>query len=178
MTQQSIEKFQEDFRKLVRETLLMPQNSVRKANTNAPTGIEPFATVLFTNLQQTGQDHRQYENIPATTNVKETGQGMRTVLASVQFFRADAYYKLSRLKTLLTIESFTIKLQEIGLGLVRSSEIRDISSPVDGKWEERAQMDVEFNLIAREDLTVPTYGKFPIGFSTEKSSTNFEVNEP
>jgi hypothetical protein len=178
MTQQTIEKFQEDFRKLVRETLAMPENSVRKANTNAPTGPDPFATVLFTNLQQTGQDYRKYDDIAESTDVQETGQGMRTVLASVQFFRAGAYHKLSRLKTLLTIESFTIKLQEIGLGLVRSNEVRDISSPVDGKWEERAQMDIEFSLIAREDLTVPTYGKFPIGYSTEESSTNFEVNEP
>ena len=48
-------------RKFIRETLAMPENSVRKANQTAPTGkqSEPFATVLITLIDATGEDDRR-----------------------------------------------------------------------------------------------------------------------
>lgn len=173
--------YENDFRKLIRETLGLPLNSVHKANTEAPTGTrdQPFSTVLFTDSLATGYDNNNYAStIVPSNNVIETGQGMRRVLVSVQFFKTDAKYSGDRLKTLLHMESITAKLQQIGLGLVRTGTVRDLSQTVDTKWEERSQLDIELHLIAREDLTVPTFGRFPIGVSTEDSTINSEVFEP
>ena len=93
-------------RKFVRETLGMPDNSVRKANQTAPTGPqdEQFATVLITVIDSTGEDDRHLANeATPSLNVSETLIGQRRLVASIQFFRGDAYTKACRLNTLLSM---------------------------------------------------------------------------
>ena len=110
-------------RKFIRETLALPENSVRKANQTAPTGkqSEPFATVLITLIDATGEDDRRLDNEAAPSlNVAETIIGQRRLVASIQFFRDDAYTKACRLNALLSMSSSVDKLQAIGLGLVRT----------------------------------------------------------
>lgn len=168
-------------RQLVRETLGMPPDSVRPANQSAPTGkqTESFATVLVTLIEPTGEDERRLANEPAPSlNVSETVTGPRRLLASIQFFRADAYTRASRLKALMAMSSVTARLQAMGLGFVRASAARNLTAVVDASWEERAQIDLEFYLVAREVQSIPTYGTFPIDVATESSFTSFEVTAP
>lgn len=152
-------------RKFIRETLALPENSVRKANQTAPTGkqSEPFATVLITLIDATGEDDRRLDNEAAPSlNVAETIIGQRRLVASIQFFRDDAYTKACRLNALLSMSSSVDKLQAIGLGLVRASPARNLTAVIDSAWEERAQIDLEFHLVAKEVQSIPTYGTFPI----------------
>lgn len=168
-------------RKFIRETLALPENSVRKANQTAPTGkqSEPFATVLITLIDATGEDDRHLDNEAApSTNVAETIIGQRRLVASIQFFRDDAYTKACRLNTLLSMSSSVDKLQAMGLGLVRASPARNLTAVIDNAWEDRAQIDLEFHLVAKEVQSIPTYGTFPISISTESSTTSSEVIAP
>ena len=168
-------------RKFIRETLDLPENSVRKANQTAPTGkqSEPFATVLITLIDATGEDDRRLDNEAAPSlNVAETIIGQRRLVASIQFFRDDAYTKACRLNTLLSMSSSVDKLQAIGLGLVRASPARNLTAVIDSAWEERAQIDLEFHLVAKEVQSIPTYGTFPISVTTESSTTSSEVTAP
>lgn len=168
-------------RKFIRETLALPENSVRKANQTAPTGkqSEPFATVLITLIDATGEDDRRLDNEAAPSlNVAETIIGQRRLVASIQFFRDDAYTKACRLNTLLSMSSCVDKLQAIGLGLVRASPARNLTGVIDAGWEDRAQIDLEFHLVAKEVQSVPTYGTFPISVSTGSSTTSSEVTAP
>ena len=168
-------------RKFVRETLGMPDNSVRKANQTAPTGPqdEQFATVLITVIDSTGEDDRHLANEAAPSlNVSETLIGQRRLVASIQFFRGDAYTKACRLNTLLSRSSCVDKLQAIGLGLVRASPARNLTGVIDAGWEDRAQIDLEFHLVAKDVQSVPTYGTFPISVSTGSSTTSSEVTAP
>ena len=168
-------------RKFIRETLALPENSVRKANQTAPTGkqSEPFATVLITLIDATGEDDRRLNNEAAPSlNVAETIIGQRRLVASIQFFREDAYTKACRLNALLSMSSSVDKLQAIGLGLVRASPARNLTAVIDSAWEERAQIDLEFHLVAKEVQSIPTYGTFPISVTTESSTTSSEVTAP
>lgn len=168
-------------RKFIRETLALPENSVRKSNQTAPTGkqSEPFATVLITLIDATGEDDRRLDNEAAPSmNVAETIIGQRRLVASIQFFRDDAYTKACRLNALLSMSSSVDKLQAIGLGLVRASPARNLTAVIDSAWEERAQIDLEFHLVAKEVQSIPTYGTFPISVTTESSTTSSEVTAP
>jgi len=168
-------------RKFIRETLALPENSVRKANQTAPTGkqSEPFATVLITLIDATGEDDRRLDNEAAPSlNVAETIIGQRLLVASIQFFRDDAYTKACRLNALLSMSSSVDKLQAIGLGLVRASPARNLTAVIDSAWEERAQIDLEFHLVAKEVQSIPTYGTFPISVTTGSSTTSSEVTAP
>ena len=168
-------------RKFIRETLALPENSVRKANQTAPTGkqSEPFATVLITLIDATGEDDRHLDNEAAPSlNVAETIIGQRRLVASIQFFRDDAYTKACRLNALLSMSSSVDKLQAIGLGLVRASPARNLTAVIDSAWEERAQIDLEFHLVAKEVQSLPTYGTFPVSVTTGSSTTSSEVTAP
>lgn len=168
-------------RKFIRETLALPENSVRKANQTAPTGkqSEPFATVLITLIDATGEDDRRLNNEAAPSlNVAETIIGQRRLVASIQFFREDAYTKACRLNALLSMSSSVDKLQAMGLGLVRASPARNLTAVIDSAWEERAQIDLEFHLVAKEVQSLPTYGTFPISVTTGSSTTSSEVTAP
>lgn len=168
-------------RQFVRETLAMPANSVRPANQSAPTGTQTdqFATVLITFIDATGKDDRKLANeVLPSTNVAETITGHRRLMASVQFFRGDAYMKACRLVTLMSMSASIDKLQAVGLGFVRSSAARNLSGVIDAAWEERAQVDLEFYLVAKETQSIPTYGTVPISVTTESSTTSSEVIAP
>lgn len=168
-------------RKFIRETLALPENSVRKANQTAPTGkqSEPFATVLITVIDSTGEDERRLKNEAAPSlNVSESVTGMRRLVASVQFFRGDAYTKACRLNTLMSMSSSVDRLQAMGLGFIRASPAKNLTAVVDAGWEERGQIDLEFYLVAKEVQSIPTFGRFPITINTETTSTFCEVFEP
>lgn len=168
-------------RKFIRETLALPENSVRKANQTAPTGkqSEPFATVLITLIDATGEDDRHLDNEDAPSlNVTETIIGQRRLVASIQFFRDDAYTKACRLNALLSMSSSVDKLQAMSLGLVRASPARNLTAVIDSAWEERAQIDLEFHLVAKEVQSLPTYGTFPVSVTTGSSTTSSEVTAP
>jgi hypothetical protein len=168
-------------RKLVRETLGMPENSVRPANQTAPTGAqsEQFATVLITMIDDTGEDDRRLEDEPAPSlNVAETITGQRRLMASIQFFRGDAFLKACRLNTLMNMSAVVEKMQGLGLGLIRTSSARNLTAVIDAAWEARAQIDLEFHLVAKEVQSLPTFGSFPISVSTGSSTTSSEVTAP
>lgn len=166
-------------RELIRTGLAMPANSVRPANQNGPAdGGEQFATVLLNVLAPTGTEDERYVNEPTGNNVTESIVGQRTVLASVQFFRGDAMTKAARLWQVLNLSANLEKLQNMGVGLARASNPRDLSAVEATRWESRAQIDIEFHLVAKESASTPTFGTFPVQIATETLTTTNEVHEP
>lgn len=155
--------FDKNIRTLIRTLLAMPANSVRPADQNAPTGTvtKQHATVKVIYQDATGSDEIRLANA-ASNNVTETIIGQRLLLASVNFYKGDAITKARRLVTLLGSTQAIQLMQQLGLGLVRTTQVRDLTALVDTKWEERGQLDIEFHAIAQEDLSLATYGTFKI----------------
>jgi hypothetical protein len=168
-------------RKLIREVLGLPENSMRPANQQAPTGKkdESIGTVLITVLNSTGQDDRLLENeaVPSN-NVLESIAGQRRFTASVQFFRQGAYTLAERLPTRLAFSRSVEKMQALGLGYIGASAAKDLTAVIDADWEQRAQIDLEFHVMAVETDSVPTYGTFPIETTVDSSTSSSEVTAP
>lgn len=174
-------------RTLIRELLSMPANSVRPAEQNeAPAGdiSQQLATVKLTLIEATGQDDfvRTNQSAPST-NITESVEGQRLVTASINFYRGDAYTKAARLPAVLSSSTATERMKALGLGLVGTSQARNLTAIVDTNWEERGQIDVTFHITVAETTSVPTYGEFEFDVSTADASGNtttqtFGVFEP
>lgn len=176
-------------RRLVRMLLGMGENDVRPADQKAAAGSigQQFATVKIINLDPVGVDtvvNRNDEALPL--NVIEAVDGTRHVVASIQIFRGDAYTKAARLPALLRTSAAVEKMQQLGLGFIRAGSPRNLTTQVDTNFEERGQIDIEFYVVAREEISIPTYGEFPVSIdlAVEKPDGNFyppqhfEVIEP
>jgi hypothetical protein len=162
----------------------MPAGSVRPANQNGPTGnltkpdntANQFATVLLNTIERRGWDDERLENEAApSTNVTQTIVGQRHLVASIQFFRGDAYTKAERLRALLQTANAITQLQAAGLGVIRVGQALNLTALVDTYWEERGQLEVELSLVTAEQASVATYGKFPITTETESQTNSTEV---
>ncbi len=170
-----------DIRTLVRTILGMPENSVRPANRNGPTGESKdlFATVLVSDDASMGWDSSTTADdaAPATT-VTETVRGVRALSVTIQFFRPGAVAAARSLVARLQGSTAIGMMQAAGLGLTRIGAAKDISAVVNTYWEERAWVTADFTVTAVDTATIDTYNAFPITVATEQGSTTFEVTAP
>ncbi len=169
-------------RGIIRTLLAMPADSIRPADQNAPAGKEDqqFGTVKLNLIEAIGDDAVTEANEASPSlNIAETITGHRRVMASVNFYRGDAFTKATRLEALLRSSTAGDLLQAAGLGLIRCSEARNLTAVNDTKFEERGQLDIEFSLASTEVLSIPTYGRFPVTIDDGiPPITQFEVIAP
>lgn len=184
-----IDQLNDKVRRLVRTLLGMPENSIRPSDQNAPTGTtaEQFGTVKIISIRREGFDQiLQGDEAAPSLNVREVIEGVRDIVASVQFYRGDAFTKACRLPALLQSSASIELMRTLGLGFVGTSEPRNLTTLVDTNREERGQIDLEFYVVAREAISLPTYGEFPVSIdlaiekpdSTFYPPQTFEVSEP
>lgn len=171
-------------RELIRLTLGMPDDSVRPANQHAPAdGTEQFATVQLTMFTPTGWDDVKFKNTALTLTepfmpVLETIHGQRSVTASVQFFRGNAYEQALRLSTLMQSTAAQERMSIIGIGLVRMTDAKDLTALNNTRYEPRGQIDLMLHTITSESAQTPTFGTFTIQAETQTLIDNREVIEP
>jgi hypothetical protein len=171
----------EKIRLLIKTVLELPDGYVRPANRNAPTNSDPFATVYIVTSNDTGLPNVKDVNEPEpSNNVAETLENQVKITVSVQFFRGAALGLIKKLGLLLRSSMAVQQMNNLGLGLIKASNARDLTQMIDAGWEPRAQMDIEFHVINAETVSVPTFGRFPFEINTENETeqTNFEVLEP
>lgn len=173
MADVTLDQLNEYIRKLIRVLYGMQENSVRKANQNAPTGgkDDQFATVLITTFDGLGWDvRREQDEAAPSLNVKETVVGQRRFTASIQFFKGDAYSKAVRLEALLQSSKALELMQKNGLGLVRCAPAKNLTAVVDTHFEERGQVDVDFHVVIDHSVSLATYGEATFELYTEKKA--------
>jgi hypothetical protein len=180
----NLEAIETVFRKNIRMLLALPENSVWRANQQNPPQVEDqsfqFCTVLVQQIGPVGWDEVGYQDVPAPGNpgfgqggmggggygngevedVNEFITGTRRFMASVQFFRGNALTRANSLTQLLQSTSSLQALQAAGIGLVKIGAVRNLSQVVDTYFENRAQIDIEFNVVSQEQTDMPTYGEF------------------
>lgn len=170
------QEFSRKLRELIRLLYAMPENSVRPAPNNAPTGKEPYATVqiIFSDSQGTAEERLAN----ATGNdVTSTKSSHTNVVCSVQFFRDNAKSRAMSLETVMQSQFAIDFLRKNGIGFVGTSVFRDLSALVDTQWEQRAQVDLELSCIISDARTLPTYGTFPLETTVDVLTVNSEVND-
>ncbi|MES2587008.1 MAG: hypothetical protein V4536_08825 [Pseudomonadota bacterium] len=161
-------------RTLIRTIMGMPVNSVRKANTNSPTGgkSEAFATVLIATIDPKGADERRVSNIDGTDTVQSEMIGERILTASVQFFRQGAYQNALRLVSILSLDSSISMMQQLGLGLIKTSSVTNVTAVINTEWEEQAKVSIDFSAIVLEGEVLNTYGTVELNINSDKKDLN------
>jgi len=166
-------------RTLIRTVMGMPVNSVRKANSNAPTGgkSEPFATVLITAIDAKGSDERRLSVIAGTNTIQSNMVGQRTCSVSVQFFRLGAYQNALRLLSILSLDSSVSMMQQLGLGLLKTSSVTNVTAVINTEWEEQAKVSIDFSAIVLEGEVLNTYGTVEIDIHSDKKDIHGNLIE-
>lgn len=173
----TIDEINTTLRNIIRTELGLPEHQVRPANTDSPTGNSPFATVLVFDAISNGFDDIIVQNAGGN-NVTETASGLRKLFVSIQFFRANAITYATRLRAKLQLNSAREKFAINGLGYVRCSGVQVLSTLQNTFWEERAKVDLDVYVVAKEVETMNTFGTFPIEIDTETVHQVGVVLEP
>lgn len=152
-------------------------NTVRPANQNAPTGTQnqAFITVLVSEIDNIGVDASQITDQQIAHQLTEVVAGMRTITASVQFFRGPALSSASRLGSLLRSTAGISLLNRAGLGLQRVGKVTNVSQVVDTYQEQRAQIELELTAVSVEQAAVATFASVPVTIYNEQKSASTEV---
>lgn len=117
-----------------------------------------FVVVQVVSTRPIGQEEVRYKNDPNSLDVIETVYGKRELMYSVEVYRnsettqAADRAELLRLKMCST--AFRYAMLSYGLGLVRVSEVRDRTNPVDAAAEARFGFDVFYNTVQTVEDTV------------------------
>jgi len=117
------------------------------ANQDAPRPKESYATVFVTPSSRLGFDRITYTN-GAGAELDEAIDGHRLLMASISFFKENAFINASTFLTKLQSNSQITFFKNNGLGFVSTSEIRDLSEVDKNLWEERAQLDLTFHALS------------------------------
>jgi len=165
-------------RQIVRLCTGIAEPDVRPANQDAPAEGD-FATVLIMDSNATGHDDDTWANIDGDPDdkVRETLRGQRTAVASIQFFRENARDLAEKFKTRIAMHDALYKMQELGIGFISATPVRNPSAVVNSAWEGRAQLDMVFSYVSTETADVPSFGSFPITVQTVPVAAQPPVNQ-
>lgn len=137
---------EETINKLLRDIvdllLASPGYTIKAKQKDAPRPTGNYGDVDF--VSDTGLGWEQFENRnrDSDPDLDTTSKGMRQIMMSIGFYRDDSIDNARRVHSGVTRESVQALLREAGLGLIRRSEVREISEPLENGWEERAQFDI------------------------------------
>lgn len=118
-----------------------------KQNSSRPTGS--YASVEFVNETRIGYEQKTLEN--TDDDLTETIKGMREIMMSLSFYRNNAIDNARRVRTGLLRESIQSTFSSANVGLVRTSEVREISLIRDAKWEEVSQFDLVLSAVGTDE---------------------------
>lgn len=128
-------------RALVQKALSLPDGSVRFANEPYPSGLNAFVTLEHHMDSAWGPARRSWKESAEESTVKANNQAQVTVNA----YGAGSVRLLNKLKTLLSAEpAIKSELRKLEMGLLRQSEVRNISALAVPTYEERAVFELEF----------------------------------
>lgn len=157
-------------RNLVRTVMGMADGSVRPTNQVAPAGAQTLeiATVQIITAAELGwANEGQIDNSDGSSTA--TVDALEEVVASIQFFRSPnpdpvglakfstaAVDRARALCRRLQLPSAVAAMNAAGLGLLRMSQVRDLTAIADSTWESRASVDLTFDVSTLESEAVQT----------------------
>jgi len=173
----------ESINKLIRDTvdlLLESQGYTIKARQlDAPRPTGDYGDVDYVTGIDLGWEQRKFTNNTLDDDMTETIQGMREIIMSVNFYRTDAIDNARAVRTGLVRESIQSLFSAANVGLIRRSEVREISEPLENGWEERAQLDIVLNVVGEDSDIVKAIASVDISaefqFRDIPYNSNIEV---
>ena len=172
---------EETINKLLRDTvnLILGDSSftVSAKQKDAVRKSGPYADVDFTSDTSIGWEQRSLEDNIADLDVTETIEGNREIMMSIGFYRAGAVDNARKVRTAVIRESVQDLFRSVKLGLVRRSDVREISEPLASGFEERAQFDIVLSTIGSDSDIITSIQSIDIAgeFQARGIPYNFNI---
>ena len=156
--------------KLIRDVinllLVTAEYTIAAKQKDAPRPIGAYADVDFVSDTSIGWEQQELVNNGGDPDLTERITGMREIMMSVNFYRSNSIDNARKVRTGLIRESIQELFKAANLGLIRRSDVREISEPLEDGWEERSQFDIVLSAtgtdsdIVRSILAVDISGEF------------------
>ena len=133
----------------------------------------PYGTILVRTSEPIGQG----DILTIGTGLTITERVRELVLLDVSFqtFGSSAIDHLMHLRAAAKRPSTVIgDRNTVLVGFLGAGDVRDLSTPISGSWEFRAQCDFRFTLRANDDATISTIGSVEIS----GAGTTQTIEEP
>lgn len=148
-------------RNIVDEILGIPGYMIA-AKQNAPRPRGAYGNCDLISLVSVGWDTRQTEDVEGD-RVRISTEGIRKGTFSIGFYREQAIDNGIKVQSGLVRETILGKMKAANIGLVSKADVRELSEALDSEWEERAQLDIELNLIGSDEDIVEAITAISIG---------------
>ena len=143
----------ESLNKAVRDliTVANPEVLAIRAEQNAPIPAQrPFATVRVAMLAPEGWAEKKLTNLPL--DIEELTSERIRVRATVNFYgstdTASSMDEAIRFRSFLQTTTALETLAAAGMGFVRTSEVRNLTTLENDRFEERAQIDIDLYAVS------------------------------
>lgn len=162
IAEEVINKFIRDVINLV----LVTSGFAIRGKPNSPRPKGDYAIVEFMSDTGLGWEQQQVVNRGGDDDLDETIEGLRELMFSISFYRDESIDNARNVRTRFVRESVQTLLKAASLGLIRRSEVRSFSEPLENGWETRAQFDLFLSAvgsdtdIVRSILAVDIAGEF------------------
>jgi hypothetical protein len=179
----ALNKFMRD---LINSILDYPDFAI-EAKDNGPRPLGPYASVDVMIIKSIGHDHKKLANESAS-QVRETIEGYREVNFSIGFYRDgntttsvgqefSALDNARFVNTGLMRPSSLAAFRASNMGLVLSSDVRDISELLDGSvWEKRGHFDLTLSAMGSDAQVVDAIDAITISGVFETRGTIIPIS--
>lgn len=145
---------EETINKLLRDVINLllgiSEYTIKAKQKDAPRPKTPYGDVDIVSDLSIGWEQRNFVNNGGDPDLTETIEGMREIMMSVNFYRDSAVDKARAVRTGLIRESIQEIFRAGKLGLIRRSDVREISEALENGWEERAQFDIVLSAVGSD----------------------------
>lgn len=150
---------EEAINKLLRDSVNLllesPDFTIKAKQKNAPRpASDPYADVDLVSDTGIGWEQTVISDRTEDEDVDQTYQGMREIMMSIGFYREGSIDNARKVRTGLIREQVQELFRAADIGLIRRSEVREISESLEDDWEERAQFDVFLSAVGTDQEIV------------------------
>ncbi|QHJ84908.1 MAG: hypothetical protein [Caudoviricetes sp.] len=127
---------------MIAEVLSLPENLVIDANSEVDvSALSYFITVIESYHSEIGQEIN-YDG----DEEKEVLNSIREVTISVNAYGLNSYEIISKLTASMNLTPVWQALKDLGIGFLRSSQVRNLPTTIAAGKENRAQVDLIFSI--------------------------------
>lgn len=147
----------ETINKLIRDIvnliLEVPGYAKRAAQTNAPKPQGAFASVEVVIEAGIGWEQKTYTDRTEDVDLDSKVEGLREVLVSVHFFRDSSFDRARLVRTAMIRDSIQDLFRAAKVGVIRFSDVRNVSTTLQKGWEEASQFDAYLSVVG-DDVSI------------------------
>lgn len=142
----TLDEFEQAIRDWIVNTLTLADDKVILSHGAGPRPEDQYATLRVLNIGKLGEDSRT-ETREVSGEIRADYSGIRKIMVPINIYRDTAMQQVIKLKSSLDKITGQDYFNDLNIGIVEQSEIRDIDEIIGKAWEDRSQCDFFFHAV-------------------------------